>query len=51
MLMTFFIAVLLYFYDLNYLNSTKSQLSNPKLGMVPQVTLIQYSKMDTVTKF
>ena len=46
----FFIAVLLQFYGLNYLNSTKSQLSNKKLGMVSEVTLIQYSKMDIVTK-
>ena len=36
----FFIAVLLHFYDLNYLNLTKSQLSNQKSGLVPKVTLI-----------
>ena len=40
--MTFFIAVLLHFYDLNDLNSTKSRLSNQKSGMVPKVTLNQY---------
>ena len=28
----FFIAVLLHFYDLNYLNSTKSRLSSKKIG-------------------
>ena len=44
----FFIAVLLHFYDLN---STKSRLSNQKSGMVPEVTLIQNSKMDIVIKF
>ena len=33
-------AVLLFFFDLIYLNLTKSQLSNKKLGMVPEVTLI-----------
>ena len=38
----FFIAVLLHFYNLNYLNSTKIRLSNQKSGMVPEVTLIQY---------
>ena len=47
----FFIAVLLHFYDQNYQNSTKSRLSNKKLDMVPEVTLIQCSKMDIVTKF
>ena len=46
-----FIALLLHLYDLNYLNSTKSRLSNQKSGMVLQVTLIQNSKMDIVTKF
>ena len=30
-------------YDLNYLNLTKSRLSNQKSGMVPEVTLIQNS--------
>ena len=30
----FFIAVLLHFYDLKYLNLTKSRLSNQKSGMV-----------------
>ena len=44
----FFIAVLLHFYDLNYLYSTKSWLSNKKSGMVPKVTLIQNSKMEIV---
>ena len=38
----FFIDVLLHFYDLNYLNSTKSRFSNKKSGMVPEITLIQY---------
>ena len=47
----FFIAVLLHFYDLNYLNSTKIRLSNEKWGMVSKVTLIYNSKMDTVTQF
>ena len=47
----FFIAVLLHYYDLNYLNSTKSQLSNQKLGIVLKVTLIQNSKIYNVTKF
>ena len=47
----FFIAVLLHFYDPNYLNSTKSQFSNQKSGMVPEVTLIKYSKKNIVTKF
>ena len=32
--MTFFIAVLLHFYDLKYLNLTKSRLSNQKSGIV-----------------
>ena len=36
----FFIAVLLHFYDLKYLNLTKSRLSNQKSGMVLEVTLI-----------
>ena len=47
----FFIAVLLHFYDLKYLNSTKSRLSDKKSGMVPKVTLIQNSKINIVTKF
>jgi len=47
----FFIAVLLHFYDLKYLNLTKSRLSNQKSGMVPEVTLIQNSKINIVTKF
>ena len=47
----FFIAILLHFYDLNYLKSTKSRLSNKKLGIVPDVTLTQNSKMDIVIKF
>ena len=42
---------LLNFYDLHYLNSTKSLLSNKKSGMVTEVTLIQNSKMNIVTKF
>ena len=33
-----------------YLNSTKSRLSNQKSGMVPEVTLIQNSKIDIVTE-
>ena len=32
----FFIAVLLHFYDLNYLNSTKSRLSHQKSGRCPK---------------
>ena len=47
----FFIAVLLHFYDLKYLNLTKSQLSNQKSGMVLKLTLILNSKMNIVTKF
>ena len=47
----FFIAVLLYFYDLKYPNLTKSQLSNKKTGMVLEVTLFQNSKINIVTKF
>ena len=47
----FFIAVLLHFYDPKYLNLTKNRLSNQKSGMVFEETLIQYSKMDIVTKF
>ena len=47
----FFIAVLLHFYDLNYLNLTKSWLSNQKSGMVPEVTLILNVLMNIVTKF
>ena len=38
----FFIAVLVHLYDLNYLNSTKSWLSNQNSSMVPKVTLILY---------
>ena len=34
----FFIAVLLHFYDLKYLNLTKSRLSNQKMGMGIKVT-------------
>ena len=47
----FFIAVLLHFYDLNYLNSTKSRLSNQKSGIVPKVTLIPNVSINIVTKF
>ena len=47
----FFIAVLYHFYDLNYLNLTESRLSNQKLGMVPEVTLIINVSMNIVTKF
>jgi hypothetical protein len=47
----FFIAVLLHFYDLKYINSTKSGLSNQKSSMVLKVTLILNSKMKIVTKF
>ena len=36
----FFIAVLLHFYDLKYLNLTKTRLSNQKSGMVLEITLI-----------
>ena len=35
-----FISVLLHFYDLKYINSTKNRFSNKKSGMVPKVTLI-----------
>ena len=44
-------TVLLHFYDLNYLNLTKSRLSNQKTGMVPEVTLIPNVSMNIVTKF
>ena len=47
----FFIAVLLHFYDLKHLNLTKSRLSNQKSGIVLEVTLIQNSKINIVTKF
>ena len=47
----FFIAVLLHFYDLKYLNLTKSRLSNQKSEMVLEVTLIYNSKINIVTKF
>jgi hypothetical protein len=47
----FFIDVLLHFYDLKYLNSTKSRLSNQKSGMGHKVTLSLNSKMNIVTKF
>ena len=46
-----FIAVLLHFYGLNYLNSTKSRLSNQKSGMVHEVTLILNVSINIVTKF
>ena len=45
----FFYCYLIHFYDLNYLNSTKSRLSNQKSGMVPEINFD--SKMDIVTKF
>ena len=44
-------SFLLYFYDLNYLNLTKSKLSNQKSGLVPEVTLIPNVLMNIVTKF
>ena len=44
----FFIVILLHFYELNYLNTTKSK---QKSGMVPEVTLIQNLKFNIVTKF
>ena len=43
--------MLITFYDLKYLNLTKSQLSNQKSGIVLKVTLIQNSKINTVAKF
>ena len=46
-----FILLFFYIYDLKHLNLTKSRLSNQKSGMVPEVTLIQNSKMNIVTKF
>jgi hypothetical protein len=46
-----FLLVLLHFYDLNYLKLTKSRLSNQKLGMVPEVTLIPNVSINIVTKF
>ena len=47
----FFIAVLLHFYDLKYLNLTKSRLSNQNLGMVLEDSLILNSKINIVPKF
>ena len=47
----FFIAVLLHFYDIYYLNLTKSRLSNQKSGLVPEVTLCPTVLMNIVTKF
>ena len=47
----FFIAVLLHFYDLNYLNLTTSRLSNHKSGMVPEVTLIPNVSMNIVPPY
>ena len=49
--MTFFFTVLLHFYDLKYLTLTKNRLSNQKLDMVLEVTLIQNSKLNIITKF
>ena len=46
----FFNAVLLLFYDLKYLNSTKSRLSNQNSCMGPEVTLFPISKIKIVTK-
>ena len=46
-----FIAVLLLFYDIKYINSTKKRFSNKKFTMMPQVSLIPNLKMNIVTKF
>ena len=46
-----FIAVLLLFYDLKYINSTKNRFYNKKSGMVPKVTLIPNLKINIVAKF
>ena len=46
-----FIAVLLLFYDLKYINSIKNRFSNKKLVIVPKVTLISNLKINIVTKF
>ena len=46
-----YIAVLLHFYEIKYLNSKKSQMSKQKAGMVLEVTLVLNSKMNIVTKF
>ena len=45
----FIIAVLLHFYDLNYLNLTKSWLSYQKSGLVPEVNLIPNVLKNIVT--
>ena len=45
------IAVLLLFYDLKYINSTKKQFSNQKSGMVFKVTFVLNLKINIVTKF
>ena len=44
-------ATVKHFYDLKYLNLTKSRLSNQKSGMVLEVTLIQNSTINIITKF
>ena len=47
----FFIAILLHFYDLIYLNLAKKRLSNQISGLVLEVTLILNLKINIVTKF
>ena len=46
-----FIAVLLHFYDLKYINSLKNRFFNQKMGMVLKVTLILNLKIIIVFKF
>ena len=45
------IPFLLHLYDLIYLNSTKSRLSNKKFTMGPEISLIQNSKINIDVKF
>ena len=44
-------TVLLLFYDLKYINSTKTSFLIKKSGMLPKVTLISNFKTNIVTKF
>ena len=47
----FFIAVLVHFYNLNYLNSIKSRLSNKKIGHGARSNFDSKFKNGIVTKF
>ena len=46
-----FIADLLLFYELIYINSIKNRFSNKKLGIVLEVTLIPNLEINIVSKF